>query len=57
MDHDFRLLDFQGKDEIETFELVEEVYNEKNEMISEKSRNICGNKFTIQMEAYRHKMD
>ena len=49
MDHDFRLLDFQGKDEIETFELVEEVYNEKNEMVSEKSRNICGNKFTIQM--------
>ena len=49
MNYDFRLLDFQGKDEIETVELVDEVYNEKNEMVSKESRNICGNKFTIQM--------
>jgi DNA polymerase elongation subunit (family B) len=49
MDYEFRLLDFNAKDEVEQVELIEELYNESGDKTSEVSRNICGNKFTIQM--------
>ena len=49
MDFEFRLLDFTAADVVEQAELVEEIYNDRDEKIKEVSRNICGNKFNIQM--------
>ena len=49
MDYEFRLLDFNAKDEVEQVELIEELYDHNGDKTSEVSRNICGNKFNIQM--------
>ena len=49
MDYEFRLLDFNANDVVEQAELVQEVYDDNNRLVSESSRNICGNKYNIQM--------